>query len=171
MSEYFKTGKLVASYGLKGELVFKHHLGQRTALKGLEAIFIATENDNFIPYFVTAARIKSDTEIYLTLDQVETKEAAHRLCPKEVWFEAADFKKFAARTAPISLLGYTMIQGSTVLGEVLEVIEQPHQVLCTILLNGKEALIPIHEAFLEKVDNKQRQVFVNLPEGLLDIYA
>ncbi|TAF02366.1 MAG: 16S rRNA processing protein RimM, partial [Oscillatoriales cyanobacterium] len=46
-----------------------------------------------------------------------------------------------------------------------------HQVLCTILLNGKEALIPIHEAFLEKVDNKQRQVFVNLPEGLLDIYA
>ncbi len=49
-------------------------------------------------------------------------------------------------------------------------IEQPHQVLCAILLNGKEALIPIHEDSLEKVDAKNRRVYVNLPEGLLDIY-
>jgi len=50
------------------------------------------------------------------------------------------------------------------------VIEQPHQVLCAILLNGKEALIPIHEDSLEKVDKKNRRVYVNLPDGLLDIY-
>ncbi|MGL6269993.1 MAG: ribosome maturation factor RimM, partial [Chitinophagaceae bacterium] len=60
MSEYFKTGKLVATYGLKGELVFKHSLGKKTSLKGLEAIFIEAGKDNLIPYFIQQARIKSD---------------------------------------------------------------------------------------------------------------
>jgi 16S rRNA processing protein RimM len=63
-----------------------------------------------------------------------------------------------------------MINDGENLGEILEVIEQPHQILCSILLNNKEALIPIHEDSLEKIDKKNRQVFVKLPDGLLDIY-
>ena len=42
------------------------------------------------------------------------------------------------------MLGFSLINDGENLGEILEVIEQPHQVLCGILLNGKEALIPIH---------------------------
>jgi 16S rRNA processing protein RimM len=68
------------------------------------------------------------------------------------------------------MLGFNIIADDEDLGEILEVIEQPHQVLCAILLNGKEALIPIHEDSLEKVDTKNRKVYVSLPDGLLDIY-
>jgi 16S rRNA processing protein RimM len=64
-----------------------------------------------------------------------------------------------------------MIDGETDLGEIIEVIEQPHQILCTILYNGNEALIPVHEASLIKIDKKNRKVYVDIPEGLLDIYA
>ena len=56
------------------------------------------------------------------------------------------------------------------IGEVLEVIEQPHQILCTISIDGKEALIPIHENSLQKIDKKNRKVYVDLPDGLLEIY-
>jgi len=56
------------------------------------------------------------------------------------------------------------------LGKILEVIEQPHQVLCRIDLNGKEALIPLHEETIVKIDKKKSQVVVELPEGLLEIY-
>jgi 16S rRNA processing protein RimM len=37
-------------------------------------------------------------------------------------------------------------------------------------VKGKEALIPLHEETILKVDNKKKQVVVELPEGLLDIY-
>jgi 16S rRNA processing protein RimM len=170
MNEYFKTGKLVATYGLKGELVYKHSLGKKTSLKGLQAIFVEEGKDIFLPHFIESTKIKSDDEIWLKLEGVDTKEAAHKLTPKEVWLEAADFKKFAAKSAPISLLGYNLISQEGDLGEILEVIEQPHQVLCTISYKGKEALIPINEAFLEKIDSKNRKVYINLPDGLLDIY-
>jgi len=170
MSEYFKTGKLVATYGLKGELVFKHSLGKKTSLKGLEAIFLEAGKDNLLPYFIQQTRIKSEDEVWIKLEGIDTKEAAHQLTPKEVWMEEADFKKLAAKSAPISLLGYELINEGENLGNILEVIEQPHQVLCTIQYKGKEALIPINENFLEKVDSKNRRVHVILPDGLLDIY-
>nr|MBA3674377.1 16S rRNA processing protein RimM [Chitinophagaceae bacterium] len=95
---------------------------------------------------------------------------AHKLIQKEIWLLENDFKKFANKSAPISLLGFTMINEEEDLGEILEIIEQPHQVLCKILLNDKEALIPIHEEFLNKIDKKNRKVYVTLPDGLLDIY-
>jgi 16S rRNA processing protein RimM len=170
MNEYFKTGKLVATYGLKGELVYKHSLGKKTSLKGLQAVFIEQGKEVFLPYFIQSAKIKSDDEIWLKLEGIDTKEAAHKLTPREVWLQADDFKKFAAKSAPISLLGFSLIAKEGNLGEILEVIEQPHQVLCTIHYKGREALIPINEAFLEKIDSKNRKVYINLPDGLLDIY-
>ena len=170
MPHYFKIGKLAASTGLKGELVLQHSLGKKTSLKGLEAIFLEDRKDSFIPYFIQSAKIRNDDETVIKLEGIDIVEAARKLTPKEVWLTEADFKKFAAKSSPIALLGFNMIHDGEDLGEILEVIEQPHQVLCTIMLDGKEALIPIHEESLEKVDIKNRKVFVILPDGLQDIY-
>ncbi|HTB53272.1 MAG TPA: ribosome maturation factor RimM [Ferruginibacter sp.] len=170
MAQYFKIGKLAASFGLKGELVLQHSLGKKTALKGLETIFIEDKKDSFMPYFIESTSIKNDAEIFVKLDGVDTKEVARKLTPKEVWITEENFKKFAAASAPISMLGFNLINEDEDLGEILEVIEQPHQILCAILIDGKEALIPIHEESLEKIDQKNRKVFVTLPDGLLDIY-
>ena len=149
----------------------KHSLGKKTSLKNLETFFIEEKKDSFLPYFIESAKIKNDKEIFVKLEGINNKEEAHKLVQNEIWLLEKDFKKFAAASAPISLLGFTMINENEELGEVLEVIEQPHQVLCKILLNGKEALIPIHEEFLDKIDKKNRKVFVTLPDGLLEIYG
>ncbi|MEO6488304.1 MAG: 16S rRNA processing protein RimM [Ferruginibacter sp.] len=170
MPEYFKIGKLAASYGLYGDLVLQHSLGKKTSLKGLEAIYIEEPENNFLPYFIQKTSIRSESETYIKLEGIDNKEVARKLTPKLVWLEGKDFKKYAASSAPISLLGFSLIDGKTNLGEVIEVIEQPHQVLCSIIYKGKEALIPVHEASLIKLDKKNKMVYLELPEGLLDIY-
>jgi 16S rRNA processing protein RimM len=170
MTQYFKIGKLAASTGLKGELILQHSLGKKTSLKGLSAIFLEERKDSFIPYFIHSAKAKNESELVIKLEGVDIMETARKLTPKEVWLAEDDFKKFAAKSSPIALLGFNVIHDDEDLGEILEVIEQPHQVLCTILVNGREALIPIHEDNLEKIDTKKRKVYVNLPDGLLDIY-
>jgi 16S rRNA processing protein RimM len=170
MNEYFKIGKFAATFGTSGQLVLEHNLGKRTSLKGLETIFIEESNDSFLPYFIKTAAIKNDREIFISIEGIDSKEAARFLLKKEVWLAEADFKKFAAGSAPISFLGFMIIDNKKELGEILEVIEQPHQVLCRIMIDSKEALIPLHENSLEKVDKKNKKLFVNLPEGLLDIY-
>lgn len=160
----------MAVHGLSGELLLKHELGKKTSLKGLQAIFIEERKESFIPWFIASTKIKTPTEIYLTLEGVNSREAAMKIAHKEIWIPESDFKKWAAKTAPASLLGYTIINNNEPLGEILELIEQPHQQLCRLEIQGKEVLIPLHQASLKKVDHRKKQVFVELPEGLLDIY-
>ncbi len=170
MVNYFKIGKLVAIHGLKGELLLKHELGKKTSLKGLQAIFIEEKKNSFLPWFIESTKIKSDDEIYLKLENINVREAAIKLTSKPVWITEPDFKKFAAKTAPASLLGYSIISNNEPLGEILELIEQPHQLLCRLEIKGKEVLIPLHEASLKKVNHKKKEVMVELPDGLLEIY-
>jgi 16S rRNA processing protein RimM len=170
VAEYFKIGKLVAVHGLKGELVLKHELGKKTSLKGLQAIFIEEKKDSFIPWFIQTAQAKSNTEIYLKLEGIDFREGAAKMIQKEVWLNETDFNKFAAKSAPINLLGYTIFNHAESLGQVLEVIEQPHQILCRLEIKGKEVLIPLNENFLLQINHAKKQVIVELPEGLLEIY-
>ncbi len=169
--QYFKIGKFAASHGLTGELILQHSLGKKTALKGLETVFLEQTKDNFLPHFIEIATAKSDTETYIKLEGIDTKESARRFTPKDVWLQESDFHEFAAKSAPIALLGYELIDGTTSLGEIIEVIEQPHQILCTVMYNGNEALIPVHEGNLLKMDEKKKKVYVEVPEGLLEIYG
>jgi 16S rRNA processing protein RimM len=170
MTEYFRIGKFVSTFGLKGELVLKHNLGKRTSLKGLKAIFIEERKESFIPWFIESTKIKNEEEVYLKLEGVNIREQAIKLTQKEVWLPEKEFKKFSAKSSPINLLGYNIIEGEKNLGKILEVIEQPHQILCRIEFNKKEALIPLHEETILKIDRKNQQVIVSLPPGLLEIY-
>ena len=70
MTEYFKIGKFVTTFGLKGELVLKHNLGKKTSLKGLKAVFVEEKKESFIPWFVESTKIKNDEETYLKLEGV-----------------------------------------------------------------------------------------------------
>ena len=106
----------------------------------------------------------------MKLEGVNSKESAQRLVQKQIWLTSEDFHKYAGRSAPISLLGFHVLHQGEDLGEILEVIEQPHQVLCRIELNGKEVLLPVHGETLKKVDKNKKQVHLDLPEGLLDIF-
>ena len=168
--EYISIGKLVASFGVQGELVLLHHLGKKTSLKGLEVIFIEIVKGEMLPYFIQSAKIKSEEEVLLKLESVDTKEAAGKLRQKEVWFTEEAFQRYSAKSSIMSLLGFHLIDEGVDRGAILEIIEQPHQMLARIDLDGKEALVPLHQETLQKIDKKKRKVHVVLPDGLLDVY-
>ena len=163
-------GKFVATFGLQGELILKHALGKKTGLKDLKVLFTEDKSGAQLPYFISSAKAKNHDEVYIKLEGVDTKEAAQLLARKTVWLKKEDFEKHAAPAASISLIGFTIIENGIALGQVTEVIEQPHQVLCTILIDNKEVFIPLHEESLIKLDRKNKAVHVSLPAGLLDIY-
>src|SRR6476469_5410380 len=110
MTEYFKIGRFVAAFGLKGELILVHSLGKKTSLKGLQALFVEEGKERFLPWFIASAKIKSDEELYIQLQDVDSREKAMRLTQKDVWLPEADFQKYSAKTAPISLLGFAIVE-------------------------------------------------------------
>ena len=170
LSGYLKIGKFVSAFGVKGELILQHNFGKKTALKGLKALFVEDRKGSFLPWFIESAQARSADEIVLRIEGISNREAALALAQKEVWLPEDMAQPFIAKSAPISLLGYIIIDDNKPLGPILELIEQPHQLLCRLELEGKEVLIPLHENSLEKIDHRKKEVRVILPEGLLDLY-
>ena len=134
------------------------------------AIFIEDKKGQFLPWFIEKAQARNEAETLLKIEGISSKEQAQQLARKAVWLAEADFEKQAAKTAPIKLLGYHIVENDQDLGEILELIEQPHQILCRLQINGKDVYIPLHEDSLQRIDHKKCIVQVELPEGLLDIY-
>jgi 16S rRNA processing protein RimM len=171
MSEYIHIGKLVASFGLKGDLILKHELGKSSNFKGIEVVFVEEQKGNYLPYFIESAKAANIEETHLKFEGIETKESAARLVGKNTWVTDTDFRSLVGKSAAIALLGYALLQDKKLLGNIEEVISQPHQILLKITIDGKEVLIPLHEESLEKIDHAKKQIHVILPEGLLEIYT
>jgi len=170
MDQYFSIGHFAATFRLEGELILQHDLGKKTDFKGVDVLFIEISADRFLPYFIQSAKAKNESESLLKLEGILTKEAAHVLCAKKVWLTQEDFRKLAGRSAPISMIGYKLLDKENQLGQIEEIIEQPHQVLCRLMIGEKEVLIPLNESTIRKIDHKKKQVHTELPDGLLDIY-
>ena len=170
MSDYINIGRFVAAFGLTGELVLKHGLGKKAVFKEGEALFVEQLKSSYLPYFIQSSKSKTKEETFIKLEGIDTREKALKLLQKNVWLQQEEFRKLVAKNSPLGLLGYTLIDEGKTIGKIDEIIEQPHQVLLQINIEGKEALIPLHEKTLVNINHKKKEVQVTLPEGLLDIY-
>lgn len=171
MSEYIHIGKIVAAHGIGGQIIVEHALGKPINFKGIDAIFVEKNTASFIPYFITSAVAKTDTLTHLQIEGIQNREATQILISKKVWLPQAQFQQLVDKSSPLALLGYMVKENGIDLGNVIEVIEQPHQLMLTILYQGQEAYIPLHEESLKGVDHAKKTVTVLLPDGLLDLYT
>jgi 16S rRNA processing protein RimM len=167
---YRNIGKIVSVFGLKGDLIVLHHLGKKIAVSKIKVVFLEQKKDELLPYFIENIRKKGDDELHLKLEGIDSKEAATKFIRREVWLNEEEIQTHTQKNNPIGWVGYRILDQGKDLGPILEVIEQPHQVLCRLEIDTKEVLIPINEQTLDKVDHKNKIVLLSLPDGLLDVY-
>ena len=106
---------------------------------------------HFFLILFRSTKIKNEKEIFVSLEGIGSKRGSAVSDKKRSMVELKMIlKNLRQSAAPISFLGFTIVSDKEELGEVTEVIEQPHQVLCEIIIEGKEVLIPIHEDSLRK---------------------
>ncbi|MGH2642381.1 MAG: ribosome maturation factor RimM [Chitinophagaceae bacterium] len=171
MLEYFNIGKIVAVYGLQGEIILLHKTGKADAFKDLRTIFIEEKLNSFIPYFIESSRIRNDEEVYLKLESIPTKERASKLLQKQVYLDESNFRKIVSPESALFYLGFNIqdiVSGN--IGQVAEIIELPGQVLLKIFKDDQELLVPLNSNTLKQVDKKNKIIHVILPDGLLDVY-
>jgi len=171
MKDFIHIGKIVAPHGITGHIILEHALGKQINFKGVDALFIENAKDSFIPYFIQSASAKTDTLTHVQIEGISNREATTILMSKKVWLPQEDFQKLVEKNAPLALLGYMVQEAGKDLGIIKEVIEQPHQLLVTILYQGQEAYIPLHEESLKGVNHAKKIVTVELPDGLLELYT
>ncbi|MDP4130923.1 MAG: 16S rRNA processing protein RimM [Bacteroidota bacterium] len=169
-NHYRNIGKIVSIFGLKGEMIVQHHLGNKISPAKIRVIFLEQKKEELLPFFISSARKKNEDELLVKLEGVEDKEAAAKYLRREVWLRADELNVHTRKDNPIGWVGYHVFDAGKDLGPVLEVIEQPHQVLCRLEIQSREVLIPVNEETLDKMDHAGKRVLLNLPDGLLAVY-
>ena len=163
-------GKIVATVGIQGEVLLMHVLGKKVNFKKGDVLFIETEKNIRIPFFVESSKARTEKETLIKFEDIHTREAGHVLLQKQLHVNAQLFDAHVSKQAPIRLLGFMVNDQGAEIGKVIGVIEQPHQILLETSYKGNTALIPLHEASLKNIDERNRIIHVELPEGLLGLY-
>jgi 16S rRNA processing protein RimM len=169
-NSYRNIGKIVSVFGLKGEMIVRHHLGKKILVSRIKVIFLEHKKDELLPYFIEGIRKKGNEELYIKLEGIDSREAVSGLLRRDLWLKEEEIQTHTNKSNPIGWVGYNIVDQDKDLGSVLEVIEQPHQVLCRLEIDNKEVLIPINEQTLVKIDHQTKSMLVALPDGLLEVY-
>ena len=176
MEKYTSIGFTKKEHRLKGELKVLVEDEYLEDLLKTPVIFLSIKGRH-LPYFVEKVSLEND--LIIKLEEVDSKEAAHLLSSKEIFLQPANILKKEEKEMDLDihsnllfghLVDFILVDSELgELGKIEEVIEFPQQEMAVITHNEKEFFIPLHEDLIEKIDEEKQYIYMNLPEGILDV--
>ncbi|MCP3894455.1 MAG: ribosome maturation factor RimM [Bacteroides sp.] len=167
--EVYKIGLFNKPHGIHGELSFTF---TDDIFDRADCDYLICQLDGiFVPFFIEEYRFRSDSTALIKLEGIDSTERARMFTNVEVYFPA----RFVEEATPGDLswdffVGFRMedVQHGA-LGEIVDVDTTTVNTLFVVEKDGEELLVPAQEAFIVGVDQEQKLVTVDLPEGLLSL--
>lgn len=166
MIDTYKIGTLTRTHGIGGELSmnFTDDVWDRA-----EADYVFLEVDGIqVPFFLESWRFRSDSVALLKFQDIDSSESALEYVGADVYFpheltpEPSEDDEYTWR----HFTGWKVVDD--IAGEIGEIEHVEDSTANTIFFVG-DKLIPATEDFIERIDAKERTIYMNLPEGLLDL--
>lgn len=171
MRAWTHVADLVKPKNLQGGLVARRVAGLPFLLfEGLEVAFVPPVLDAPRRGVVEEVRPLGDEAYFVRFDSVATIDDASALAGCSCLARRADLPEDLGEEAPGLLLGYTVFddeQGE--IGQVVEVVENPGQWLLSIEGPRGALLVPFVEPIVCGIDEDERIIEIDAPEGLLDL--
>lgn len=167
----FHLGKVTKLYSFKGEVILYLDVDDPSKYSGLDSVLI-DENGTLVPYFIERSTPSSAGRIRVKFEDVDSEEAARRIVGKDLRLPLSMLppsgKNDFYRHEVIGFVVHDKDHGEV--GPIDHIIESPGNPLFSIKVDYNEVLIPFNDDIISKVDKKKRIVYVDCPEGLLDMY-
>ncbi|MDO4190308.1 MAG: 16S rRNA processing protein RimM [Bacteroidales bacterium] len=159
-------GKFTKPHGLKGEVALS--LTADFDVEACECVIVPIEGIP-VPFFVNDIRGKGLETLLFSIDDIDTADKAKMLCGPTVYVD----KSLALSdeddndVMPVDMLiGFRMIDKHA--GDI-GVITDVDTSTPNVLLLVDDKMIPAADEYIVALDEKNRRLEVELPEGLLDI--
>ena len=163
----YKIGIIGKAHGVKGELSIQI---DDDIFDRVDAEYLVLKLDGiFVPFFMEEYRFKCDSVALVKFEGVDTQERARELTGVEVYFprELAEQDE-ETELSYAALVGYTLIDNNSgkAVGTIAYVDEQTINIMFEL---EDERLIPATEELIVDVDQKNRTITLDIPEGILDL--
>ncbi len=167
----FYLGKIVKKYSFKGELLAKLDTDEPDLYDNIDSIFIDLRG-NLVPFFIESSQLHKSDLLRLKFEDVDTEADADALLKTELYLPLEFLPKLEGDKFYFhEVIGFTVKDKKYgVVGVIKSINDSTAQALFIIDRDGTEILIPMNDEFIEKIDRANKTVFVNTPEGLIDLY-
>ncbi|HNP99724.1 MAG TPA: hypothetical protein PKK99_11760 [Bacteroidia bacterium] len=162
------VGFISKVHGYKGQVILALEHCAPSAIQ--KAAFLFIEMDGLpVPFPVQEFTEKGD-DILLKLELIDSDTEAKKIVRQTVFAEKLHIREDVELDWP-DLVGFIATdQSFGLLGMIEEVEELPMQWIAHCHVNGKELLFPLNEQVLVEINEEKKELLLNLPEGLIQVY-
>lgn len=170
-SECFALGKITKTHALKGEVIIYLDVDAPEDYADLEAVFLEVKGQ-LVPYVIEHINIRGKKSI-VKFEEFNKIEEAEAIVNADAYLPLSALPKLKGNQFYYhEVIGYNLIntESGENLGILKAIYESTGQDLFAVEIDGKEALIPVADEFIKKVNHEEKTIELLLPNGLLDIY-
>ena len=167
----FQLGHITRTHGTKGEVIVFLDVDYPEDYDDLESVFVEIKGE-FVPFFIENINVQKESKAIVKFEDVGSIEKATPLINCALYLpddtlEELEEDQFYYH----EIIGFVVIdQRLGSLGVVAQVYTMPTQDLISMIFEGREILIPVNEDIILTVNRDEKQLHVNLPEGLVEVY-
>ncbi|OIQ30039.1 MAG: 16S rRNA processing protein RimM [Bacteroidetes bacterium MedPE-SWsnd-G2] len=167
----FYLGKIVKKYSFKGELLIKLDTDQPELYDNLDAVFIELRG-NLVPFFISESQLHKSELLRVRFEDVESEADADSLLKTDIYLPLELLPKLDGNKFYFhEVIGFKVIDNNYgEVGIITGINDFTAQALFEIEKDGVEILIPMNDEFIDHLDRDQKSIYVNTPEGLIDLY-
>lgn len=167
----YLLGYIVRTHGTSGNVVMFLDVDYPEDYEEMDSVYVEIKGE-LVPYFISRFNLQKQNNAIVTFEDVDTIEKAQALVGSSLYLSLDELEELGEEEFYYhEIKGFTVIDESKgELGVVREVYALNGQDLIAMDYQGVEVLIPTAEDIVLKADKTNKQLFVNLPEGLLEVY-
>ena len=168
---YISVGKLGKPHGISGACRFIFQRELRSKKKFPDHLLII-EKGTYLPWFIKEVEWITFNSGFVLFEEITTPEKAKLYSGSELFLSEKNTEDFFKNDVGEYdyLIGFKASdEEAGNIGTILEMIENPGQILCAIDNDGKQVIVPFVEDFIVEIDKRKKKIMFSLPSGLLDL--
>lgn len=164
-----RIGRLLKPHGIKGEITL---LFDKEPYGDIETDFYFVEIDGiFVPFFVEEMRFASDISARVKFEDIDDESAASRYANLPVYIPRETLETVSEASVPDwdFFVGYAVTDETLGHVGVIEAVDSATLNVLFIVKDGNsEYFIPATEDFITEINESEKIVRMQLPEGLIE---
>ncbi len=169
-SSLFPLGKINKAHGLSGEVSFTLN-SDLLFDEELPCLFVVVDGIP-VPFFLEEMRFSTDTSGFLKFEDVDNAEQARTLAGLPLFIEKKYLNEEDIQQNDIEFYkGFKLVdEAGNTIGNVKYIETSTENHLFVVENAEKEILIPVSEDYILDIDEVNRMIYMQLPEGLLELW-
>ena len=166
---YTKIGTIITKHGFNGSLILKVSGKYSNNISIVDFLFIEI-NKKHIPFKLDSIKTFKNKSYKIKFIEVNDDAYANQLISKSVFIKSNDYPDLKKETNIYSaIINFSAFNNEAKIGEIININENLPQPVFEINYKSKTVMVPIHEDLIIKIDKENKNIFLRIPDGLLDI--